>query len=66
MPSGLILSEGKTPTYVSQNEKTGNITDGYCRRGPNEFQDKDYPQANGLLVGCWSEQLLILMMGNCP
>ena len=50
MSSGLILSEGKTPTYTSQRERVGNVIEGYRRRGPNESRDKDSP-STGLTGG---------------
>ena len=43
MPSGLILSEGKTSTYTSSRERLGNVMDCKRRRGPNESRDKDSP-----------------------
>jgi hypothetical protein len=46
MSSGLILSEGKTPTYTSSRERVGNVLDGERRRGPNESRDKDSPSTN--------------------
>ena len=43
MPSGLILSEGETPTYTSTRLRVGNIIEGQHRRGPNESRDTDSP-----------------------
>ena len=39
MPSGLILSEGKTPTYTWK--KVDSVIDGQHRRRPNESRDTD-------------------------
>ena len=46
MPSGLILSEGKTSTYPSSRERVGNAIDDLRRRGPNESRNKDSPSTN--------------------
>ena len=34
MPSGLILSEGKIPTYTSKQERVGNVTDRSKKSSP--------------------------------
>ena len=52
MPSGLILSEGKTSTYTSSRERVGNVIGG-DRMNPG-IRILPLPSANGLFGGWMS------------